>query len=265
LGFIGKFLGGMAGFAMGGPLGAMLGAAMGHAADSGVLPNPFAGAARALPGGADLAALLGNRETLFAISVVVLSAKLARIDGPVKRAEIDAFKRCFRIPPENMREVGHLFDRARQSAEEPAPYAERLGHAFADNKGMLEDLLAALFAIARADAPLNMAELGFLQAVHARLGLDEAAWMRARDGTGPRGAAAARDTADAMAGAYATLGVPQGASDEAVRAAWRQLMRENHPDSLAARGVPQDFVQRATAKVADINAAWDRVKRARGL
>ena len=40
-------------------------------------------------------------------------------------------------------------------------------------------------------------------------------------------------------------------------------MRENHPDSLAARGVPQEFVKRATDKVAEINAAWDRVKRER--
>jgi DnaJ like chaperone protein len=61
------------------------------------------------------------------------------------------------------------------------------------------------------------------------------------------------------------LGVPRGASDEAVRAAWKQLMRENHPDGLAARGVPPDFIARATEKVAAINAAWDRVKRERGL
>jgi DnaJ like chaperone protein len=29
--------------------------------------------------------------------------------------------------------------------------------------------------------------------------------------------------------------------------------------------VPEEFVKRATAKVADINAAWDRIKRERGL
>jgi DnaJ like chaperone protein len=50
-----------------------------------------------------------------------------------------------------------------------------------------------------------------------------------------------------------------------VRLAWRKLMRENHPDGLAARGVPPEFVERATAKVAEINAAWDRIKRQRGL
>jgi DnaJ like chaperone protein len=55
------------------------------------------------------------------------------------------------------------------------------------------------------------------------------------------------------------------ASDEELRQAWRRLMRENHPDSLASRGVPPEFVQRAARKVAEINAAWDRIKRDRKL
>ena len=33
----------------------------------------------------------------------------------------------------------------------------------------------------------------------------------------------------------------------------------------AARGVPAEFVARASEKVATINAAWDRIKRERGL
>ena len=52
---------------------------------------------------------------------------------------------------------------------------------------------------------------------------------------------------------------------EEIRATWKRLMRENHPDSLAARGVPAEFIARANEKVARINAAWDRIKRERGL
>ena len=263
----GKIIGGVAGFAMGGPFGAMVGMAMGHAADEGVLGRgPLGAAGRALPGPADLAAMLGNRETLFAISVIVLSAKLAKVDGPVKRVEIDTFKRSFRIPPENLAEVAQLFDRARDSAEGFEPFAERLGEAFADNKAMLEDVLAALFAIARADGPVNNAELGFLKQAHIGLGLDRLAWERARDGraSGSSGTSSTAPSAS-EADAYMTLGVSRAASDDELRQAWRQLMRENHPDSLAARGVPQEFVKRATDKVAEINAAWDRIKRERGL
>jgi DnaJ like chaperone protein len=255
LGVWGKILGGVGGFLTGGPLGAVVGAALGHAADE--------GAGRIGTGAADMAALLGNRETLFAISVIVLSAKLAKADGPVKRQEIDAFKAMFRIPPENLREVGQMFDRARQDAEGWEPFAERLGEAFADNRAMLEDVLAALFYIAKADGPITRGELPVLQGIHLRFGLDHAAWERAKGaqaGSGSR-VEQQRKTDDA----YAVLGLTPSATDEEVRLAWRKLMRDNHPDALASRGVPPDFVERATRKVAEINAAWDRIKRQRGL
>jgi DnaJ like chaperone protein len=206
--------------------------------------------------------MLGNRETLFAISVVVLSAKLAKADGPVKRQEIDAFKQMFRIPPENLREVGELFDRAREDVEGWEPFAERLGEAFADNRAMLEDVLAALFYIARADGPITKGELPVLQGIHLRFGLGPDAWERAK---GHAGGPSAAQEAKATDSAYAVLGLTPEASDDQIRQAWRRLMRENHPDSLASRGVPKEFVERATKKVAEINAAWDRIKRQRGL
>jgi DnaJ like chaperone protein len=262
----GKIIGGVTGFMTGGPLGAVVGAALGHAADQGGrgAGNPFGAllGRSAVRQAADAAALLGSKEQLFAITVVVLAAKLAKCDGPVKREEIDAFKRLFRIPPESLREVGQLFDQARDSPEDYESFAERLGEAFADNKGMLEDVLAALFQIARADGPLTKAELAFLQGAQRGFGLDAAAWERARDGQSSRAGAAVTPSGPDP---YTILGVPRDAPDDAVRQAWRRLMRENHPDSLASRGVPAEFVKRATEKVAEINAAWDRVKRERKL
>jgi DnaJ like chaperone protein len=258
LSFWGKVIGGAMGFMTGGPLGAVMGAAMGHAADQGELGGTFCRPSQKQA--ADIAAMLGSREQLFAISVVVLGAKLAKCDGAVKRVEVDAFKRLFRIPPESLREVGLLFDQARNSSDDYRPFADRLGEAFADNKGMLEDVLAALFHIARADGPLTKAEVSFLQGVQLGFGLDATSWERARDGRtqGPPPQPTGPDP-------YSVLGVAPDASDEAIRAAWRQLMRDNHPDGLAARGVPAEFVKRATEKVADINAAWDRIKRERKL
>lgn len=249
----GKIIGGIAGFATGGPIGAFMGAVAGHAADS---------RGRVLPNAANLAAMLGSKEQLFAISVVVLSAKLAKSDGPVVRAEIDAFKRMFRIPPENMKDVAELFDLARENAEEFEPFADKLGEAFRDNKAMLEDVLGALFQIARADGPLTRGEVRFLQRVQTGFGLEAREWERARDGQARPGS-----SQDASQGvdSYAVLGLPANATDEQVRAAWRKLMRENHPDALASRGVPKEFIDRATGKVAEINNAWDRIKRERKL
>jgi DnaJ like chaperone protein len=253
----GKLLGGIAGFAVGGPFGAMVGAALGHAADGGGMPGVSFANMQFNP--ARVAAMLGRKDQLFAISVVVLAAKLAKVDGPVVRAEIDAFKRQFRIPPESVRDIGRLFDQARDSADGFESYAQQLGETFADNRGLLEDVLAALFAIARADKSLTVSEEQMLRQVHRLFGLDNLAWDQARGGTSRSAPGGSVDDA------YAVLGLSRASTDDELRRAWLRLVRENHPDSLAARGVPQEFVARASEKVARINAAWDRIKRERGI
>ena len=266
----GKIIGGVAGFAVGGPAGAVMGAAIGHAADSGAIPQIRKGLQGFMPGrsgassaplnSARLAAMLGQRDQLFAIAAVSLSAKLAKCDGPVNRQEIDAFKRAFHVPPQNVPLVGRLFDEARTTAKGFEPFADELALAFeADNRVVLEEVLRSLFVIARADGPLNTAETNFLAEVHRRLRLDRFAWDQAVNGQSR--AARGSDEGDP----YAELGLTRAATNDELREARKKLMRENHPDSLASRGVPPEFVARATERAARVNAAWDRIKRERGL
>jgi DnaJ like chaperone protein len=253
----GKIIGSVAGFAMGGPVGALFGAALGHAADQGALPNVAWRFSNAIPfDTARLAALLGRREQIFAVNVIVLSAKLAKCDGQVTRAEIDAFKRSFRIPEENLHEVGRMFDQARENSDGFEPYARQLGEVFADNRGLLEQVLAGLHQVARADGPINGRESEYLRRVAVAFGLTVEAAQRAG-----RGSFAAGTETDP----YTVLGIDRRASNDAVRERWRQLMRENHPDSLAAKGVPPDFIAAASDRVARINAAYDSIKRERRL
>jgi len=260
MGYWGKIIGGTAGFFVGGPYGAVIGAALGHAADTGSVESfrrPFI---QATPlNTARTASMLGRRQEVFAVTVTVLAAKLAKCDGAVTRLEIDAFKRNFRIPPASARGIGRLFDQARDSSESYEPYAARLADAFVDHRGVLEQVLNSLFNIARADGPLNAREQEYLRRVHRRLGLDQVAWDRAF-GEAPR-----RPMSVDADDPYLELGLTRAASGEELRTTSKRLMRENQPDSLASRGVPADFVARASDKVARINAAWDRIKRERGL
>jgi DnaJ like chaperone protein len=264
----GKIFGGFFGFMFGGgPIGALFGAALGHAADEGrfgfSFPHGFTQGLSGLKNAAPLAplrlaAMLGQKEQVFSIAVIALSAKVARVDGPIKRSEIDTFKTLFKVPPEAARDVGRLFDAARDQPLDYAPYAKHLAESFADHEGVREDVLAALFTIARADGEANIAELDLLAGIATALRLGQAAWLRAKSGT-----RAARNSSDEDP--YLVMGVSRSASDAELRAAWKNLMRENHPDSLASRGVPPEFIERAHAKVAAINAAWDRIKRERSL
>jgi DnaJ like chaperone protein len=253
----GKILGGMAGFAMGGPVGAIFGVAMGHAADEGVVTNMAERIGTAMPfESARIAAMLGRRDQLFAIAATVLAAKLAKCDGPVGRNEIDAFKASFRIPEGSVSEIARLFDNARDSPEGFESYADQLGQAFADNRAVLEQVLAGLYQIARADGPLNNAEADFLEQVAGGFGLALDAAQRA--GRGQPAQAPSEDP-------YKVLGVPRRATDEQIRTRWKELMRETHPDSLASRGETPAAIAAASDRVARINAAYDVIKRDRLL
>ncbi len=253
MGLWGKIIGGTAGFMVGGPVGAMAGLAVGHAADQGNLGQIGARLGRALPlDSARLAALIGRPEQVFAIAVTVLAAKLAKCDGTVTRAEIEAFRRQFRIDDAAVPTIGQLFDHARSDANGFEPFARQLAATFADNRATLEQVLAALYAIARADGPINGRETDMLTRIGVLFGLN--ALERDRAASLSR---LALDEEDA----YSVLGVEPNAPFEDIRTHWKQLMRDNHPDQLASRGVPAEFIARATERVARINAAYDRIKR----
>jgi DnaJ like chaperone protein len=61
------------------------------------------------------------------------------------------------------------------------------------------------------------------------------------------------------------LGVAPEADNDAVRGAWVQALRENHPDQLQARGVPLEIIHLANARMAIINTAWETIRQERGL
>ena len=63
---------------------------------------------------------------------------------------------------------------------------------------------------------------------------------------------------------YVVMGVAFDAGDDEVKATYRMLVRENHPDKLIARGVPEEFIRLATDKLAVINAAYDKIEQERG-
>ncbi len=237
----GKILGGAAGLVLGGPLGAIIGAVAGHAVDK----------MRAVPEGE---AADATKRVAFTIAVIVLGAKMAKADGRVTRDEIAAFKQVFRIPPEEVGNVGRLFNQARRDAVGFEPYARQIGRMFQDHPAVLEELLEGLFHIARADGRVTADELDYLGRLAEIFGFDAAQWDRIRAGNvGP-------DRSDP----FVILGVAREASEAEIKAAHRKLVRENHPDRLIAQGMPQEFVDLANEKLATINDAHDRIRQLRG-
>ena len=64
---------------------------------------------------------------------------------------------------------------------------------------------------------------------------------------------------------YDLLGCPADATDEAARNAYRRAAKKYHPDILRAGGMPEAEVRKASAMMAKVNEAWEKIKKARGI
>jgi DnaJ like chaperone protein len=148
-----------------------------------------------------------------------------------------------------------VFDQARKDARGFEPYARQLARMFADNPAVLEELLHGLFHIARADGRVSDEELSYLQQLAGIFGFDARAWDRIR----------AANVKAEQNDPFRILGVDRDASDKDIRDAHRRLVVENHPDRLVSQGLPQEFVTMANEKLATINAAYDEIKKLRGI
>lgn len=215
----------------------------------------LANSIRALGGGALLDFFASSKPPEategFAMAVVALGAKMAKSDGRVTRDEVLAFREVFQISDEDLPDVGRLFDLARQDVAGFDLYAHRIARMFADRPEMLETLLDGLFHIAKSDGRLHDNEMLFLQTTSEIFGLSETVFKRVHLSNLP-----AEDTTP-----YALLGVSPDMPLDEIRLAWRRMASHLHPDRLQGEGLPREAVRLSELRLAEINAAWEDIKR----
>ena len=271
------------GFALGGPEGTLVGALAGHFVDIyiGWAEGHVQQGKRAA--GKKGAAYDDRRNAgsryQFTLAVVTLAAKLAKCDGPVVRKEISAFKDVFKVPPEETRSVGRMFDKARTNTAGYETFARQLGIMFGDKKNMLDEIIGCLFHVAIADGPLHSEEIDYIRNVARIFGFSESYFQRrlenyaqstsssySSSGAYSNGSANNNRAApsNAIADPYPVLGVSVTASDKDIKLKYRKLVREHHPDIISAAGKSKVLIDQATAKLARINAAYDQIQRERG-
>jgi DnaJ like chaperone protein len=195
-----------------------------------------------------------ERSVAFTIAVIALGAKMAKADGQVTRDEVTAFREVFHIPPEDEADAARVFNLARQDVAGYRAYAVKIRTMFGEGSETLCDVMEGLFHIAMADGRYHPSENDFLAEVARAFGLPDARFRSLRS----------RFVPNAMGDPYDILGVsPEMPMDE-IRAAWKKLVRETHPDAMLARGLPEEAVQLAERRMVDINRAWAEIEAARG-
>ena len=229
----GKVGGAAAGLFVGGPIGALVGAVAGH----------FFLDREADPG------------VTFTIAVVALAGKMVRADGVVTETEFDVFRSVFGVPVQEEANIRRIFNLARQDIAGFEHYAGQIAHLFMGNPAMLEDVLDGLFEIAKADGVLHPAEAQFLERVAEIFGFAPGEFRRIRASHFP----------PELTDPYVIMGISYSADENELKQTYRRLVKENHPDSLMARGVPPEFIKLATDKLAAINNAYDKIRSERGL
>lgn len=195
-----------------------------------------------------------RRRVAFSVAMIALSAKMAKADGVVTQDEIRAFQDIFEVPREQARNVARLYDLARRDVAGFEAYAEQMARLCGSGRAncrMLEDILDGLFHIATADGVLHEREGEFLHRVAEIFRIDEAHYRTIM----------ARHVDLGAGDPYRVLGIERGVAFAEVRKRYRKLVADNHPDRLVARGLPQEFINIATKRLAAINAAYEAIER----
>ena len=233
----GSLLGGVIGFSFGGPFGALLGSFLG-----GKLSK------------LNSSKIIGNQQNsqeVFALSLIILSAKLSKADGHVSKEELMAVKDKLQIPDSEIDQVAKIFNKAKDESTGYEPYAKQIAEIFRGNLNVLEEVINILFYIAEADGHVSNDEETMIANIAYIFGLSQKQYQSIKE---------SRKTSDKL-NPYIVLESQPTDDLKTIRKNYIKLSKEHHPDLLISKGVPVEVINESKNKMRSINAAWDQVQK----
>jgi len=225
-------------------------------------------------------------QSQFIESTFAVVGAISKADGVVAPTEIQfaesLFER-FHLSAAQKQRAKDAFRRGKEPGFDLDAEVDRFAQAARGNHALFQMFLRVQLLAVMADGQVHPAEREMLVRVARRLGLSEyelaqlEALLRAaasggvgpNGNAGPRGAWAGSSRSgppprQAVEDAYLTLGVDPQLNDVELKRAYHKLIRDNHPDRLAAKGLPENMRELAEERTREINAAYDLIKKARG-
>ena len=233
----GSLIGGMIGLSLGGPFGMLLGSLIGGKISRAKARSGFGSFAQP--------------QQIFALSLIVLSAKLSKVDGQVSKEELIAVKDKLKIPENEIDQVGKIFNKAKEESTGYEPYAQQIAQIYRGNINVLEEVINILFYIAESDGNVSQSELNMVEKIAQIFGLTQIQFNSIRE---------SRKSSDKL-NPYIVLESKPDDTIEIIRKRYLKLSKEHHPDLLMSKGVPQEVIDESKAKMRSINSAWDQVQK----
>ena len=232
-----SLLGGVIGFSFGGPFGALLGSFLGGKISRLSSSKKISGQQ--------------NAQEVFALSLIILSAKLSKADGHVSKEELIAVKEKLQIPDSEIDQVAQIFNKAKDESTGYEPYAKQIAEIFKGNINVLEEVINILFYIAEADGHVSSDEEDMIANIAYIFGLSQKQYQSIKE---------SRKSSDKL-NPYIVLESQPTDDLQIIRKKYIKLSKEHHPDLLMSKGVPVEVINESKNKMRAINAAWDQVQK----
>ena len=250
MGWIGKLVGGTIGFAIGGPLGAVAGAAFGHVFDKS--EEGFD------PQASPRLSHSQTAELTFFVAAFSMLAKLSKADGRVSPEEIDSIEKFMLydlgLDPGSRKVAMDIFYAATDSQERFEDFAQQFYQQFNNQPQLLELMIDILIRVSLADGRISPQEERLIATAVGVFQFGESRYQTLKSKY--------VTTSDRF---YAVLGCTPDDSHTHIKSQYRKLVREYHPDTIASKGLPEEFTKFAADKFREIQEAYEAVKRERGI
>ncbi len=250
------FLLGGLGFVLGGPIGAALAVVITSMLDSSkALPTGESGSTNfASSASSSAGSKQSTRVADIKVSLLVLIACVIKVDGHVKKTELDLVKRFLvrNYGEQGALEALQILKSLLQQEIDPTAVANQIRDNV--NYSTRLELLHFLFDLANSDGEFADSEMQMIERISNGLNVS-AADFRAL-------AALFHKTKDPN-WAYEALEITPGATNDEVKKAYRRMAMKYHPDKVASAG--EEMHQKATEKFRAVNEAYEHIKAQRGI
>lgn len=201
---------------------------------------------------------------------VALSAKVAKADGRVDELEAELVSNMFADisslfpdPEATKKMLKEIFDEEKNAPHNLDLVAQALYRALEKDLHKRQKMVEFLVNLTYIDGTLSQSEEEMLHRIAYHLGFSEQELKSMMERFGSYHRNSVKESS--IDQAYTLLGITAEATNDEVKKAYRALVREYHPDIIKSQGASEEYLKEATEKVQEINAAYEMIKKSRGI